>query len=150
MSRAVGLSPVQSPAPAESWLSQGSSLVLCPLFSETRDFNSSFSKFPMPMGSCKAFLDHLVIATQERDSYRSDIQRGKVAKGGRMEHMKNTGKISMQSQPACTQGSGLWALDRKLHQGHSCLQPDRSGFMHVCVLLYSVGFFFFALFFSLY
>ena len=28
-----------------------------------------------------------------------------------MEHMKNTGKISMWSQPACTQGSGLWSIN---------------------------------------
>ena len=28
-----------------------------------------------------------------------------------MEHMKNTGKISMWSQPASTQGSGLWSIN---------------------------------------
>ena len=34
-----------------------------------------------------------------------------MAKGGKMEHMKNTGKISMWSQPASTQGSGLWSIN---------------------------------------
>ena len=66
-----------------------------------------------------------------------------------MEHMKNTGKISMWSQPACTMGSGLWSIN--CTKVIPVFSQTGQG-LCMCVFYYTVWvvFFFFALFFSLY